>query len=810
MTTIIDNSSNITITENPLQIVISGQGAQGTPGVGVPSGGTTLQILKKRSNTNYDTEWADGGSGTVTNVSVVTANGVSGSVANSTTTPAITLTLGNVIPSSVASSGTVTGSNLSGTNTGDQNLFAKIAVSGQSDIVADSIADTLTIAAGTNITITTDATTDTLTINASGTSSPAFSAITSGDNTSAVMVVGTGASLSASGSGTIAATSANILSTGRTIAITGDLAYTSPSFNGSGNVTAAGTLATVNSNVGSFGSATQSPTYTVNAKGLITAAANTTITPAIGSVTGLGTGVSTALGVNVGTAGALVVNGGALGTPSSGTLTNCTFPTLNQNTTGSAAKWTTARSLAGNSVDGSANVAFANKFIAQGTTDSGLSGAQFLGSLSTGIIKNTTSTGVLSIAVAGDFPTLNQNTTGSAGTVDTINGRITAGTNISITGAGTAVSPYNISSSGSVGTSFDNITTGENKTATMTVGTGASIVASGSGTIAATTAPASGITGTTLASNVVTSSLTTVGTIGTGTWQGTKIGLAYGGTNADLSATGGASNVLLQTSVGGNITVAQLAASNLSNGTTGSGSVVLSTSPALTTPSLGTPASGNLANCTFPTLNQNTTGSAAKWTTAINLAGNSVDGSANVAFANKFIVQGTTDTGLSAAQFLGALGTGIVKNTTTTGVLSIAVAGDFPTLNQNTTGSAATVDTINGRITAGTNISITGSGTSGSPYNISASGSVGTGFDNITSGNNTTAVMVVSTGASLSASGSGTITPTTINGLVTAGSNISITGSGTVASPYSIASTGGGGGQGIGQILALARGWALY
>jgi hypothetical protein len=42
---------------------------------------------------------------------------------------------------------------------------------------------------------------------------------------------------------------------------------------------------------------------------------------------------------------------------------------------------------------------------------------------------------------------------------------------------------------------------------------------------------------------------------------------------------------------------------------TGSGSVVLSTSPSLTTPALGTPSSGNLANCTFPTLNQNTTGS---------------------------------------------------------------------------------------------------------------------------------------------------------------------------------------------------------
>lgn len=44
---------------------------------------------------------------------------------------------------------------------------------------------------------------------------------------------------------------------------------------------------------------------------------------------------------------------------------------------------------------------------------------------------------------------------------------------------------------------------------------------------------------------------------------------------------------------------------------TGSGNVVLSTSPTLVTPVLGTPTSGNLANCTFPTLNQNTTGTAA-------------------------------------------------------------------------------------------------------------------------------------------------------------------------------------------------------
>lgn len=51
----------------------------------------------------------------------------------------------------------------------------------------------------------------------------------------------------------------------------------------------------------------------------------------------------------------------------------------------------------------------------------------------------------------------------------------------------------------------------------------------------------------------------------------------------------------------------------------------------------------------------------------------------------------TANAGLSAEQALGALATGILKSTTTTGVVSIAVAGDFPTLNQNTTGTASNV-----------------------------------------------------------------------------------------------------------------------
>lgn len=50
----------------------------------------------------------------------------------------------------------------------------------------------------------------------------------------------------------------------------------------------------------------------------------TTCRPAIGAVTGLGTGIAAALGANIGSAGAPVTNGGAGGTPSSITLTHGT------------------------------------------------------------------------------------------------------------------------------------------------------------------------------------------------------------------------------------------------------------------------------------------------------------------------------------------------------------------------------------------------------------------------------------------------------------------------------------------------------
>ena len=90
----------------------------------------------------------------------IAVSGQSDVVAESAT-DTLTLVAGsNVTITTTAATDTIT---IAATDT-NSNGFETIAVSGQSNVVADSATDTLTFAAGSNVTITTNATTDTVTI----------------------------------------------------------------------------------------------------------------------------------------------------------------------------------------------------------------------------------------------------------------------------------------------------------------------------------------------------------------------------------------------------------------------------------------------------------------------------------------------------------------------------------------------------------------------------------------------------------------------------------------------------------------------
>ena len=240
-----------------------------------------------------------GGSGTVTTVSVTTSAGISGTVSNPTTTPAITLTLGAIQPASVTTSN-VTISPSSGTaltiNSGGASITGTVTAttfsgsgSGLTGIPNSALVNNyISFVGQTGINITGNSQLGgTLNVYNTGvTSNVAGTGISISGATGAVTITNTGVTSFNSRTGAVSPASGDYNFSQLSGTVT---SAQMPAFSGDVNSTSGTTtltLGTVNSNAGSFGNAVNVPTFTVNGKGLITAASNTAITFPVTSVFG--------------------------------------------------------------------------------------------------------------------------------------------------------------------------------------------------------------------------------------------------------------------------------------------------------------------------------------------------------------------------------------------------------------------------------------------------------------------------------------------------------------------------------------------